>query len=213
MTENVQFQGTHSKLKQTENHVEALESELVMQESIYESRIKEMQRDLDKQIDEIYQNKEKEVENVQSRYANLFHEKAEELLALRNDYENSVKKIEQQSRTISDLEYKEKELSTLLSKKQACHHREYDKTFQELQKEMKNLQDITAASELELKTLRLQFQSLSKTSSSNMNNGKLENPEEIIAKTDQVRHETEVEDVGNDLSKSFKRKKGKRKRK
>ena len=60
MTENAQFQGTHSKLKQTENHVEALESELVMQESIYESRIKEMQRDLDKQIDEIYQNKEKD---------------------------------------------------------------------------------------------------------------------------------------------------------
>ena len=103
MTENILMKDNLSKLKRTEERVEALESELIMQESIYESRMKDMQRSLDLQIDEINQNKDKEVETIKSQYINLFHEKAEELLTLRSDYQTVVKKTEQQSRTISDL--------------------------------------------------------------------------------------------------------------
>ena len=69
---------------------------------------------------------------------------------LRSDYESVIKKTEQQSRTISDLEYKEKELNTLLSKKQSCHHKEFEQTFQEMQTEIKILQDMTQQSENEL---------------------------------------------------------------
>ena len=156
MAENSQLKVNLNKLKQTEEQVDALTSELIMQESVYESRIKDMQRSLDTQIEDIDQNKVKEMDVIKSQYANLFHEKAEEILTLRSDYESVIKKTEQQSRTISDLEYKEKELNTLLSKKQSCHHKEFEQTFQEMQTEIKILQDMTQQSEHELMQLRSQ---------------------------------------------------------
>ena len=156
MAENSHLKINLNKLKQTEEQVDALTSELIMQESIYESRIKDMQRSLDTQIEDIDQNKVKEMDVIKSQYANLFHEKAEEILTLRSDYENVIKKTEQQSRTISDLEYKEKELNTLLSKKQSCHHKEFERTFDEMQTEIKILQDMTQQSENELMQLRSQ---------------------------------------------------------
>lgn len=214
MTENILMKDNLSKLKRTEERVEALESELIMQESIYESRMKDMQRSLDLQIDEINQNKDKEVETIKSQYINLFHEKAEELLTLRSDYQNVVKKTEQQSRTISDLEYKEEELNTLLSKKQACHHREFESTFHEMQSEMKKLQDLTQKSEIELTQLRLKFQDLKENDSKILNQEKndvIENDVKLQAPI-----QTDLEDSGivydSDHSKTRK-KRGKRKRK
>ena len=106
---------------------------------------------------------------IKSQYANLFHEKAEEILTLRSDYESVIKKTEQQSRTISDLEYKEKELNTLLSKKQSCHHKEFEQTFQEMQTEIKILQDMTQQSENELVQLRSQVKNI--TEKNNTKNG------------------------------------------
>ena len=104
---------------------------------------------------------------IKSQYANLFHEKAEEILTLRSDYENVIKKTEQQSRTISDLEYKEKELNTLLSKKQSCHHKEFERTFQEMQTEIKILQDMTQQSENELVQLRSQVKNITENNTKN----------------------------------------------
>ena len=74
------------KSKQTQEQLEALESILVEQESINESKMRDMQVNLNHQIDEINQTKEVEMESVKSRYAELFDEKAHELQSLRADY-------------------------------------------------------------------------------------------------------------------------------
>ena len=74
------------KSKQTQEQLEALESILVEQESINENKMRDMQINLNHQIDEINQTKEVEMESVKSRYAELFDEKAHELQSLRADY-------------------------------------------------------------------------------------------------------------------------------
>ena len=66
-------------------------------------------------------------------------------------------KIQQQSRTISDLEFKEKELNDLLSKKQKCHHKEFDRTNSELQSEIEFFREISMKSEKELRLLENRF--------------------------------------------------------
>merc|ERR1712061_257044 len=119
--------------------------------------MKEMQMELDQHIDQLNQSKEQEMESLKTTYAELFNEKAHELQSLRTDHDTSQRKIEQQNRTISDLEYKEKELNSLLSKKQGCHHREFEKTFHEMEKEMINLKQASQASETELNSLRDNF--------------------------------------------------------
>ena len=133
-------------IKQTQEQLEALESELVMQESINENKIRDIQINLNHQIDEINQTKEVEMESLKSRYADLFNEKAQESEILRSEFGDSQVKIQQQSRTISDLEFKEKELNDLLSKKQKCHHKEFDRTYSELESEIEFLREISPSS-------------------------------------------------------------------
>ena len=144
-------------IKQTQEQLEALESELVMQESINENKIRDIQINLNHQIDEINQTKEVEMESLKSRYADLFNEKAQESEILRSEFGDSQVKIQQQSRTISDLEFKEKELNDLLSKKQKCHHKEFDRTHSELQSEIEFLREISMKSETELRLLETKF--------------------------------------------------------
>ena len=66
-------------------------------------------------------------------------------------------KIQQQSRTISDLQFKEKELNELLSKKQNCHHKEFERTHSELLSEIEFLREISIKSETELRLLENKF--------------------------------------------------------
>jgi hypothetical protein len=116
-----------------------------------------MQMELENRLDEINLSKDGEVEKAKEKYAQLFHEKAEELSTLRYDHENAVKKIEQQNRAFSDLEYREKELKTLLANKQACHHREFERTHQELKHELALFRQISCESEAEILSLRQKF--------------------------------------------------------
>ena len=157
MTENSNLKTNLESHRRTHEQLEALQSELVMQESIYNQKMTDMQMELNHQIDEINTSKESEVDSVKSRYAELFHEKAEELQTLRADSESNVLKINQQSRTISDLQFNESELNALLSKKQSCHHKEFEKSYTELQSEMEFLREISIKSEKELQSLREKF--------------------------------------------------------
>ena len=72
-------------------------------------------------------------------------------------------KIQQQSRTISDLQFKEKELNELLSKKQNCHHKEFERTHSELLSEIEFLREISIKSETELRLLESKFAEFSST--------------------------------------------------
>ena len=110
--------------------------------------------------DAINQSKELDMVNLKSTYVNLFDEKAQELQNLRVEYEKSLRKIDQQNRSISDLEFKEKELNQLLSKKQACHHREFEKTYSDMQNEIDFLREVSKKSETELMNLVAQFKEL-----------------------------------------------------
>ena len=160
MSESINLREKLSRFQRTEEQLEALQAELVMQESIYESKMKDMQMELNQQIDAINQIKESEMESLKIQYANLFDEKAQESARLKMEYDQSLRKLEQQSRNISDLEFKEKELNALLSKKQACHHREFDKTYKDMENEIDFLRELSRKSETELASLINQFKAL-----------------------------------------------------
>ena len=160
MSESINLREKLSRFQRTEEQLEALQAELVMQESIYESKMKDMQMELNQQIDAINQIKESEMESLKIQYANLFDEKAQESARLKMEYDQSLRKLEQQSRNISDLEFKEKELNALLSKKQACHHREFDKTYKDMENEIDFLRELSRKSETELASLITQFKAL-----------------------------------------------------
>lgn len=160
MSESVNLREKLSRFQRTEEQLEALQAELVMQESIYDSKMKDMQMELNQQIDAINQIKESEMESLKRQYADLFDEKAQESAHLKMEYDQSHRKLEQQSRTISDLHFKEKELNALLSKKQACHHREFDKTYKDMENEIDFLREVSRKSEAELASLINQFKLL-----------------------------------------------------
>lgn len=147
---------SRQNLSQTEDQLQALKAELAMQESIME----EMQVNLSRQIDEINVQKEAEIQAVKDNFSSLFNEKAQELESLRQAHDQARAKIDSQSRIISDLEFREKELSDLLDKKQSCHHREFDKTYDTMVAEMQMLHLKTAKSEAELTNLRALFHDL-----------------------------------------------------
>lgn len=157
MTDNSTLKQNLERAKHTQDQLEALQSELVMQESIYDQKMSDIQIQLNQQIDEINSSKESEVESIKGKYAQLFSEKATEMEALRADYESLERKNQQQSRSISDLEFREKELNALLAKKQKCHHLEFDKNFQDLQSEIEFLKELSKQSEMELHSTQRQF--------------------------------------------------------
>ena len=143
MNENVNLKANLDQFQRFREKYEALESELVMQESLNNKKMNDMQLELNRQIDEINITKESEMEVIKNKYAELFHEKAQELQTLRSDFEQNELKINQQSRTISDLEFREQELNNLLSKKQQCHHKEFEKTQKEYQSELDFMREIS----------------------------------------------------------------------
>ena len=215
MSESVNLREKLCRLQRTEEQLEALQAELVMQESIYDSKMKDMQMELNVQIDAINQIKESEMESLKGKYADLFDEKAQELQSLRGEYEKSGLKIEQQSRQISDLQFKEQELNTLLSKKQACHHREFDKTWKDMENEIDFLRQVSRKSEMELNALvnqfkELQKKTLSKSVTQDSDSGFLNNSS--TSSTSQDASVTSTESVKNH-NHHPKKKRGKKKKK
>jgi len=202
------------KSKQTQEQLQALESILVEQESINESKMRDVQINLNLQIDEINQTKEVEMESLKSRYADLFDEKAHELQSLRADYSQCQVKIQQQSRTISDLQFKEKELNDLLSKKQNCHHKEFERTQNELLSEIEFLREISIKSETELRLIENKFaefkekivQKLKSTHS------EISGDDSGIFSKSSNNHDTSSESLTVQNSQPIKRKRGKKKR-
>ena len=53
MSENVKLSGILTNFRRTEEQLEALEAQLVMQESIYDSKMKDMQMELNSQIGQV----------------------------------------------------------------------------------------------------------------------------------------------------------------
>ena len=229
MSQNSELRGNLSRARQTQEQLEALQSELVMQESIYDQKMKDMQIELNHHIDEINQSKEVEMNDLKGRYSDLFHEKAEELQTLRSDLEASERKIQQQSRAISDLEFKEKELNALLSKKMKCHHLEFDRTYKEMENEIDFLRQLSLKSESELKCMEEKFAQFKlQVWHSVKNCNKIKSVEEIEEtnsnedsglhnSSSSTSHEASIESISQSSSGSnsnaSKRRRGKKKRK
>ena len=116
--------------------------------------------ELDSQLDQINTSKDHDLERVKENYAKMFHEKAEELNSLRHDYDQAVRTIEQKNRALCDLEYKEKELQDLMSKKHSCHHREFESKQKEVEVEIDTVRNQTEKAEADLEALRSKFQSM-----------------------------------------------------
>ena len=55
------------------------------------------------------------------------------------------------------MEFKEKELNDLLSKKQKCHHKEFNRRHSELESEIEFLREISMKSVTELRLLETKF--------------------------------------------------------
>lgn len=160
LEENQRLMYTSERLAEAESNVEALQSELAVQASLYESRISGMQAELDKRLDEITSSKDIDVQGVKRHYADMFHEKAQELQQLRQEQDDSLKELSETKRRLKDFEYREEELHTMLARKQACHDDELQKTTQEVMDKMADVQSHASRVEQELDLVRQRYLSL-----------------------------------------------------
>merc|ERR1711953_669834 len=130
MSESVNLREKLSRFQRTEEQLEALQAELVMQESIYESKMKDMQMELNQQIDAINQIKESEMESLKIQYANLFDEKAQESARLKIEFDKTYKDMENEIDFLRELSRKsETELASLINQFKALQ----SKTLKQLQ--------------------------------------------------------------------------------
>ena len=105
-----------AELTTAEETLRSLNEQSSTAERGYESKIIDVQREMERRLEEINSVHSQEVDSVKSRYVTLFDEKAGELHALREEHSKSTKKLKEAEARIADLEYREEELQGLLSK-------------------------------------------------------------------------------------------------
>jgi len=103
------------KQEQT-NILAEIQQSLIEKTSFYESQIRSMQIEVEHRLDEINLTRVEEDGKVRDQYALLFNEKAAELMEVRQELEGVQEELSTSERTISDLEYREVELSAKLDK-------------------------------------------------------------------------------------------------
>lgn len=105
--------------KQEQTNIMAeIQQSLIEKTSYYESQIRSMQIEVEHRLDEINLTRVEEDGKVRDQYALLFNEKAAELMEVRKELEDVQEQLGASQRTISDLEYREVELSAKLDKLQ-----------------------------------------------------------------------------------------------
>jgi len=105
----------NEKAEQTEILAE-LQQNLIMKSSEYDSQIRNMQIELGNRLDEINNVQKEDVDKVKGHYIELFHEKASEVMVLRDEVEKLNFSLDDYKIKVKDLEYREEELNNIVNK-------------------------------------------------------------------------------------------------
>ena len=145
-------------LTTAEETLRSLNEQSATAERSYEGKVVEVQREMERRLEEINAVHAREVDSVKSRYVTLFDEKAGELHALREEHSKSTKDLREAEARIADLEYREEELQGLLSKSRSgVMEAELKEKGIEFETEMAALRTHAAAVEEELEVARRQY--------------------------------------------------------
>lgn len=98
----------------------SIQQNLIEQTSEYESKMNEMQMELDRRLDEINNSKNEDVEDIKTHYLKLFNEKASEVMNVRGELEEREESLESVKHKCKDLEYREQELNDIVNKLREC---------------------------------------------------------------------------------------------
>lgn len=142
------------------SEVRTMEEESAERTSFYESKMNQMQHELDQRLDEITNSKNVDVEGVKQRYIQLFQEKAEEIHSIREKYETSVSELNESRHRCADLEFRERELQDLVSKTRSSYEEKYRDSIEEVRVEMSHLQSYTSKVETQLGMLQSAYERL-----------------------------------------------------
>ena len=124
-----QCEGVNLRLNQLENEkteqteiLAELQQNLIMKTSEYDSQIRNMQVELGNRLDEINNVQKEDVDKVKGHYIELFHEKASEVMILRDEVEVLNSSLEDYRSKVSDLQYREEELNNIVNKMREGKH-------------------------------------------------------------------------------------------
>lgn len=145
-------------LTTAEEMLRSLNEQSATAERGYDRKVVDVQREMERRLEEINAVHSQEVDSVKSRYVTLFDEKAGELHALREEHSKSTKELRGAEARISDLEYREEELQGLLSKSRSgVMEAELRERGVEFESEMTALRTHAAAVEEEVEAARRQY--------------------------------------------------------
>ena len=147
-----------AELTTAEETLRSLNEQSSTAERGYERKIVDVQREMERQLEEINAVHSQEVDAVKSRYVTLFDEKAGELHAVREEHAKSKAELREAEARMADLEYREHELQGLLGKSRSgaveAELKERGAAFEE---EMAALRTHAAAVETEVEVARRQY--------------------------------------------------------
>ena len=150
-----------AELTTAEETLRSLNEQSAAAERGYEGKVVEVQREMERRLEEINAVHAREVDAVKSRYVTLFDEKAGELHALREEHAKSTKGLKEAEARVADLEYREEELQGLLSKSRSgVMETELKEKGVQFESEMAALRTHAAAVEEEVEEARRQYDQL-----------------------------------------------------
>jgi chromosome segregation ATPase len=103
-------------LQQERDDLAEIQQSLVQRTSSHEAEVRRMEEELDHRLDEIIATKLEDVDNVKEHYVLLFNEKAAEVMLVRAELDTRERELERAQVRCRDLEYREQELSDLVSR-------------------------------------------------------------------------------------------------
>ena len=168
-----QCEGLNMRLNQLENEkseqteiLAELQQNLIMKTSEYDSQIRNMQIELGNRLDEINNVQKEDVDKVKGHYIELFHEKASEVMILRDEVEKLNSSLEDYKSKVKDLEYREEELNNIVNKMRAGKHSGEDNT--ELSKKIDSSYSNTQQLEEKVKLINDKFLELKENNSNQL---------------------------------------------
>lgn len=151
------FKDTASK----NSSISLLEQELAVQASLFDSKISNMQGELDSRLDEIQVSRNVDVESVKTEYITLFDEKANELHKLRSEFESQSLELERTRKLLSDQQYQSHEFQQQVKHERSCHDTKLEESVQRVTQELEAFRvEEYAQLEAELTKMRHRYDGL-----------------------------------------------------
>ena len=151
------FKDTASK----NDSINLLEQDLAVQASLFDSKISDMQEELDSRLDEIQASRNVDVESVKAEYITLFDEKATELHKLRSEFESQSLELERTRKLLADQQYQSHEFQQQVKHERSCHHTKLEESVQKVTGDLEAFRHCEYAQlEAELSKLRHRYDKL-----------------------------------------------------